>query len=373
MQNNHKISAKMIFTSIFCMLCILMFLIINFIGNIIVNDLQHERVADKWNSEGGYAHISLYLSETEKNILKEDIGQTQNQLDAWYHGIDAKLKEASILPKENPNARQIVYAYSATGNIHLKTDYGNVEAKAYGVGGDFFLFHQFELLYGTYFSEADLNNDKVVLDEELAWKLYGSSNIVGKYIMINEIPHLISGVIKSEKGYFNDKAGNNLPTIYLSHDVLYESGSYYGLEAIEYLVPNPVSNFAYNIIEEFVGDRQIEIIQNQNRFSVFSLYKTLLDMPIRSMGLSGITLPYWENIARAYEDILTILLVLKSVLLLIPLVIVIIFLWKKWINRKVRVGDIYLKIKDYVYSLRVKKNVRRNYKKNKGKEFELKN
>ena len=77
----------------------------------------------------------------------------------------------------------------------LSTKRATISAKAIGVGGDFFQFHPMDLEYGNYFSDSDVNKDLVVIDEEIAWQLFGGINVTGKIIDVGGHPHLIVGVI----------------------------------------------------------------------------------------------------------------------------------------------------------------------------------
>ena len=73
------------------------------------------------------------------------------------------------------------------------------------------------------------------------------------------------------------------------------------------------------------------------------------------MGLSGITFPYWENMARGYEDILAGLLFVEFVLLGYALIIFVSVAWYLWLHRRWRARDIFGKVQDAVYAARVKR------------------
>ncbi|MFI3237388.1 MAG: ABC transporter permease [Lachnospiraceae bacterium] len=347
---------------IFCSLCFVIAGAMSIASNVLERKLPHETVAYTWDQEGDTAHISVYLSETEKYALKESLDQTSYQLKSWYYTLEDDLKEASIInDSDNEEARLIVNAYSASGSISATTDHGSVTCKAYGVGGDFFLFHPMELVTGSYFSESDLMQDKVILDEDAAWSLFGSNDIIGQFIQILGVPHMVVGVIESSDGYFNDKAGNDVMTIYVSHETLYNYGTYYGLETVEFFLPNPVTDFGYGLVSDLLSGMDVEVVEHQDRFSFFGLIDVLKEIPIRSMGLSGITLPYWENMARAYEDMLAVMLCIQMVFIVIPSVIIIIWLWGKWLGRSWRTKDVYEKLKDKAYAKSVAKSSRKRH------------
>ena len=50
------------------------------------------------------------------------------------------------------------------------------------------------------------------------------------------------------------------------------------------------------------------------------------------MSFKEVVFPYWENIARGYEDIFAIFLIVKSILLIVPVIFiatVVIACWKR--------------------------------------------
>ena len=54
------------------------------------------------------------------------------------------------------------------------------------VGGQFFEFHPLRLLSGSYIAEGDLSPDRVLLDRELAWELFGGTELTGMSVEVKE-------------------------------------------------------------------------------------------------------------------------------------------------------------------------------------------
>lgn len=89
------------------------------------------------------------------------------------------LQEASITEtSENPSARLWVDAYSADGKITLVNGKNTLDANAIGIGGDFFMFHPLKPITGSYFSGNDLMQDYCIIDQDAAWQLFGSNDVV---------------------------------------------------------------------------------------------------------------------------------------------------------------------------------------------------
>ena len=366
-----NLSKRQCILLISCLVCTMLAIGLHVVSATLKNQLVHEQIAALWDKEGDTAQISIYFSEEEKYNFKNSLESTVFQLESWYHGLLTELETASIATdtEDTPSsARLVVYGYSASGTVSMETEQSRTDTKAYGVGGDFFLFHPLKLVSGGYFSESDLMQDRVILDTETAWKLFGSNDIVGMFVKINGIPHMVVGVYERETGYFNDAAGNDKSCVYVSHETLYQHGQYHGLETIEYMLPNPVTGYALSLIKKQCSDMDVALIEHQNRFEFMSLIKVLGEFGTRSMGLSGITFPYWENMARGYEDILAGLLLAELILIAYTIIVLIGWLWYLWLHRKWRVRFVYAKIKDFHYALSVKRHDKKKQKRRKKSE-----
>lgn len=297
----------------------------------IQNSLLSQNMAKRWDREGRSAHVSCFFSDS--------VQASPDTIRAFEYGLKGKLQEASI-ETSSENARLWVDAYSARGQISLSTDRASTEVGAYGVGGDYFMFHPLELEYGgMYFSDADMMQDKVILDQNTAWQLFGSYDVAGMPITIGRGPgaHIgvVAGVVKSESGFMNEKAGATAGTVYLSYEMLNMQGRHSGINSYEIVMPNPITGFAKNIVTENIGfeEDQVEIVENSSRFSFLGLIRVLRQFGTRSMNVKAIIYPYWENAARGWEDILSILLVLEMIFLLIPTVLLVIWIRLRWKTR----------------------------------------
>lgn len=293
-----------------------------------VKHLQEQQMAERWSAAGDAAQVSCFFSQgteiTEENFL------------AFEAKMKAALQEDSITgSSENANARMWASAYSATGKIVLNNGKKTVEAKAVGVDGDFFLFHPLQLINGNFFSGSDVMQDYIVIDEDTAWQLFGSNDVAGMQVTINGVPHMVSGVIKRADGHLNEAAGNGETTVYLSYQSLKNYGQCQGINCYEIVLPNPITGYGINLVKENMGidELNMECIENSNRYSVLSLGKVFLAFGTRSMNQKAIIYPYWENVARGWEDILALVLLFRVIFLLIPVTMLVIVLVKMWKRR----------------------------------------
>lgn len=324
-----SLSIRQLVLSLTVFLCLVSYLIITLWSNHMILSLADQQAAKRWDKKGDAAQVSSFFVK--------DVTVDEMKIKNFEHELETALQEAAIT-KENENSRLYVDAYSSQGKIIVSSEQGTLAAKAIGIGGDFFLFHPLTLVDGGYFSGNDLMKDSVILDEDAAWQLFGSNEVEGMSIMIEGVPHYIAGVVKRETGRFAEGAGLDETVIYVSHETLSAYGSCEGISTYEVIAPNPVKGFVYNLVKEKFGlqENEMIVVENSSRYSLEAMIPVVLDFGIRSMQNSAVSYPYWENIARGYEDVRALLLVLKSVLLLIPIgiVVVVIVINRKYLFRK---------------------------------------
>lgn len=290
------------------------------------NGLLDQNVAKRWSAENDAAQVSCFFTESTEI--------DKNKIRNFEHELDKVLLESSITAP-NENARLWVDAYSSSGTITLSSGKTSLaDASAVGIGGDFFLFHPVQLLKGAYFSGNDLMQDKVIVDEDAAWQLFGSNDVVGMQVTIGGVPHYISGVIQREEGRFPEAAGLDKTVVYVSCETLEAFGTTQGIASYEVVMPNPVRKFAYSSIKEKFGmdEKHMWVVENSARFGLEGLLTVIAEFGTRSMNARAIQYPYWENVARGWEDVFAVVLILQILLLLIPSVIVVaalIVLWKR--------------------------------------------
>lgn len=320
------------------------------ISNHLAGKPDTQKMAQRWAPKGGASQVSCFFSR--------DADFTEESILYFEHALDKALEEASIVSEsENESARLWADAYSATGKVTIMSNKASIEVSAVGVGGDFFLFHPLKLLTGSYFSGSDVMQDYIVIDEDAAWQLFGSNDVAGQIVTISGIPHIIAGVIEREEGRLAEEAGLNASVAYVSYTTLSQYGVDYGLNTYEIVMPNPVTGYARNYVAENIGitENEVEVVENSTRYSLVSRFKLLMQFGTRSMNGKAIIYPYWENIARGYEDILGLLLVLMTLSFLYPAVLLIILLVIAWKHKTWTAKSVWEKGKDKIDRLREKR------------------
>ncbi|MGN0377794.1 MAG: ABC transporter permease [Suilimivivens sp.] len=334
-----SLSLRQMVSALTVVISLAAFLILTLWCNHKIRGLSDQQAAKRWNEDGGCAQVSTFFVK-EAAVDDFVIRNFENQL-------EKALTEAAVV-SENENARLYIDAYSSQGRITVVSERSSLDANAVGVGGDFFFFHPLQLVNGRYFSGDELMKDFIILDEEAAWQLFGSNDIEGMSVMIGGIPHFVAGVVKRESGRFAESAGLQSTVIYVSNETLADYGTSEGISCYEVVAPNPVGGFVYRTVKEKFGlkENEMMVVENSSRYSLHSIIPVVLDFGTRSMQNSALHLPYWENIARGYEDVRGVVLLFQFIFLLIPSGILLIILIIKWKNRKYKVRDMWMCLMD---------------------------
>ena len=126
-----------------------------------------------------------------------------------------------------------------------------------------------------------------------------------------------------------------------------------GINCIEVVCPNPVKGLAAMASKESLAipDEYVTVIDNTDRFSFFSLLSVVRSYGTRSMWNKAIYYPYWENMARGYEDVLATLLMLRILCALAVVVLVVISIINAYRNKTWTIRSVIKTLADKKYDL----------------------
>ncbi len=283
--------------------------------------LLSQQAAARWagESEERFAQASCFLP-VNSTVSQEDILAFRKKLDAKYLEISQEAGENQKLYQD---------AWSATAELSVAGEYGNATVQAIGVGGNYFFFHPLRLRSGSYFSEGDFMQDRVVLDEELAWRLYGGVDLAGLTVTVNNKPYVIAGVISREADRLSARTVNPLPTLYLPFTDL-AAVAETGVTCYELVGPDPITGFVSGALKDHFPLGDGELLENSARFRLEPMIKTLWHFSERTLKTTGVAYPYFENAARLAENQLALLLVCMALLLIPPLVSLVWLIIRGW-------------------------------------------
>ena len=272
--------------------------------------LDSLQAAQRWQGsvEMPFAQIACFM-ETEQKKTEEQILQFRRTL-------EQKLTENSLSAPENGSL--YVDSWSAEDTLTVSSDYGSGKVRAFGVGGEFFQFHPLRLRSGSYLSQMDLMQDRVILDETLAWTLFGSPDVAGMTVYIEGKPFRVAGVVHMEDDFASAAAYGEGACMFLSYDVLHQLHET-KIDCYEIILPNMISGFALGLMKESFDIGDGVILDNSTRYQMTNLLSVVKDFGRRSMVKTSIVYPYWENAVRMTEDWMALLLVLSILLLFCPI------------------------------------------------------
>jgi hypothetical protein len=168
--------------------------------------------------------------------------------------------------------------------------------------------------------------DRVVLDEELAWRLFGAVRLEGFEVLIGGRPFVVSGVISREKDFASSKAYTYGAGLFMSFEALNDmSDGMADIKSYEIVMPDPITGFALSTVTDFFSGSDVHIVENSARFSLSNTFSGIRSFGERGMRPDAIAYPYWENAARYMEDWLALLLALTLLFVLFPIVCFVIY------------------------------------------------
>ena len=276
--------------------------------------------AERWAGESGmgFTQFSFFFGSGGETGLEQIYGLRQKLSESF---VNEGLQQAGA-------GDLVCDAWNAMGRLHVSCDRADSDAEAMAVGGSFFDFHPMELLSGSYL-RADSQPDQVVLDELLAWLLFGGSNVSGMTVEIGGQPYQVVGVVRQDDSKAVQQFRSASPTVYLPYTT-YQSMASAGITCYEIVLPEPVAGYGEGVLEENfpVGNGVMQKVTG--RFSLTASWELLKHFPMRGTQTQAVALPYWENAARFEENRCALWLFAAIWLLAIPgvcAVFMLVWLW----------------------------------------------
>ncbi len=313
---NVKLTKKQLVLLVIIAAGLLVFGILTAISGAVARTQSTQYSAKYWDPDGRYSMVSVFLPEGS-GLEQDNVRQLEYALD------QALIKEALEAPSDN--ARLYVSSYSVKTEASVSSQRSKSQTcTAYGVGGDFFRFHSYELISGSYLVEDSLMDDHVVLDEEAAWKIFGAIEVDGMTLKYDGKEYIVQGVVKPMDEFKSKAGGAESGTIFFPFSRIDGKAGCY-----EIIFPNPVSGFAAKQLKEAFkscgyDENDICIVDNSERYGFVNSVKRLVKWTDRGMSFKALKYPYWENSAIAVENIVDLLTLFRILFIVPPAVIVVI-------------------------------------------------
>ncbi len=280
-----------------------------------VNEKESEfNAARRWQAgRQEFANISVYMSPEEK--------WQDSDRKTLISSLRMSFQQNSITnaDREDNSEGLIKDCFSCEGMLEFTNGKNAASAKVTATGGDFFFFHNAVWLSGSAYSDDDVMKDRAVIDKELAWKLFGGENAAGMPFKINGNTYYVAGVVdisqvKEEKKAYGETNRAWLPYSafckeYSGADLsdgisgMDENSDKPAITCYEIVMPNPVEEWAINLIQENLNteERKMVIIENSKRTNFFYVMNNLKSFFYKTTGTQPVAYPYWENAARVRD------------------------------------------------------------------------
>jgi hypothetical protein len=287
----------------------------------LTSSLESQDMAKRWGAGGPpYTQVSLFLDKTAgfsaESVYMFRANIDKSLADASVKGNAVTLPDGTVLER----GRLWTDAYSGTLDVFAAAEAASAQAAMTYTGGDYFLFHPLPLAAGSYYSDDDLMKDRVVIDVDLAWQLYGATNVAGKRLEVSGRAFYVAGVVYKETDKATREVYGDKPRIYMP----YESASelFGGLKSVCYeaCLPSPIKGQGLGIFEDAVAVNEAAgaVVENSERYSLANLLRVAAGYSKARVRTDAVVLPYFESAARIVESKAALLVCLALAALLFP-------------------------------------------------------
>lgn len=316
------------------------------------NTLRSQHMATEFQGEGElrFSQVSLFLPE----------GNTVNEESIRKFRELVRVNTQDLVPEDVKNL--YLDAWSGLGSVKIEGEHGSSDASVIAVGGDFFRLHPQNLLSGEYISDDDLMHDRVILDEDLAWRLFGGYDLTGLPVEIGGNTFYVAGVIARESDWASEKVYSGGAGLYMSYDTYKAMDESVYLNCYEAILPEPVENFAREQVKDNLAPETAEIVVNSGRYEAGRVFGLLRQFSQRTLRTDSVYYPYWENAARLVENRCMILLAVVILLWICPVLFVLILAVKTYRKMKRKLHVVYLDMKDQYQNRVLIQNIKEKLK-----------
>ncbi|MBQ7474252.1 MAG: ABC transporter permease [Oscillospiraceae bacterium] len=272
------------------------------------NRLLTQREAERWQGENEQSFVQLSC------FLPDQSAVGLNEVYAFRYAMLDSFRDAGI--EWSDAAYPFIDAWSREDQVTISGDKRSTEAPVLAVGGQFFAFHPLRLLSGSYLSEDDLSPDRVVLDRELAWELFGGIDLGGMTVQINGVEFTVGGVVDRESDSASRRAYTGEKGFFMSYDAFRAITEQSSIDCYEVVVPEAVKGYGAQLVNDKFPISGGEVVVNTGRFAYDRMLRIAKDLPSRAAHAGSVRYPYWENAARITENECAALTALETALIL---------------------------------------------------------
>lgn len=254
------------------------------------SDFVEQTAAERWKGRNSarFAQVSAYLDESVRLDPVQEYEIRQN--------LETELAGES--------EESWVLALSGFCTVTVSDENEQVSVRGICTAGSYNHFHPIQMVSGSWYDPQDVNQDGVVLDMQLAWRLFGGYDLEGFALRVNGVPVQIAGVVRLPESKIEQEIYGETPTIWFSTGLMKRLGLDMPITCVEAVLPDSVSHFAADKLKKALGisEEYSDIVENTGRFNYLNSLRVFLHPDSRVIRTSRVTYPYWENAARVAES-----------------------------------------------------------------------
>ncbi|SCW31789.1 hypothetical protein SAMN02910456_00511 [Ruminococcaceae bacterium YRB3002] len=303
----------------------------------VIRSRPERNAASVWSqgSDVSYRHVAVYSQGSRssgdtspaaftgygKSLAKTDVYNIRKSLQAIVDSSNGVRRRTSDKPSDPEGWTD---AYCSYVNADLNCDHNDFEVNCtvpvYAVGGNFRAFHPMEFMSGGFLPVQSVDKYQIVLNDELAWRLFSSYDVIGGRVTLWGKDFTIIGVVREH----DDKDMR----AYVYYDCLEEYAS--GLDVpvtpavlcYEAMLPEPVDGVAVMDVKNSIpgydaASPSCYVVSVTGRYTIPKIWSHMMPPGEMSAFLQGYELPFWEMSAqKAVSDIFAWMIVLAFCLLL---------------------------------------------------------
>lgn len=274
-----------------------------------VRDFAAENFAG--TSENKYAQFAVYLTEDDY-LTPDGMMEIKNTL-------ESKMTENSIEHEGN-----YLLAGSCEMNVTLSREALTADALATVYFGDWFGLHPTLPVRGGYLDESAATTDFCVIDDLAAWRLFGSTDVCGMDIEINEKIYTVSAVLPADRSIYAKYYGEK-PRVYILYSSAAMRDSRITFTSLEAVLPDPITDSAEKMFTDAAASYSKDIYKITDRFGAAELFENIKELTTLGV-MEGKSFPYYENVARIMETKCALLLIFEGTFYILSAVFFVILL-----------------------------------------------
>ena len=278
--------------------CLVTAILLSVCRGAVTKDNVRDFAAENYSGASGdrYTQLALYLGE-DGYLTPDVMMEIKNTL-------EGKITEYGA------DSTKYLLSGSTEKTVNLMRGALSTEALATVYFGDWFGLHPHVPARGGYVDESAATTDFCVIDDYVAWKMFGSTDVCGLELEIDGKIYTVSAVLHADRSVYAPYYGEK-PRVYILYSSAAVRDERVNFTSLEAVLPNPVDGAAEAMFKDAVASLSDEVYTVSGRFTASELFDNIKN--VSKLGvMEGKDFPYYENIARIMETKCALILAFET-------------------------------------------------------------